>query len=500
MFLWKNAIVLCALLGMVTLPATMLIRVRWEKRYIARIVICGMLIACLAVSFLPMLWTQLIFGLLLIACFDKRVPMAATYLFFFFWTPAAGSLLAIAGAYIAPLTPFMSFSGALLVGYMLHPENHLRRPFVSSDAYMLLFVLIYCSCASLRAPPTGVARNVATYFFPYVLSYFVLSRVRVERPELVLRLMLFGAAAGAMLCLFETFRHWPLYAGVWGVKNDLWTIDAPRVWLERGGVARAYGPYAHPLTGGAMLGLAAIAGWGVFLLRGRSGPLFTLGLAVLLGLASTLSRSGLVALAIGIMVFQMLRGRYWLAVLVPLVGAVILISLPILGGDDAQFSTTYRLGLISGVPHALGSHIWLGYREAVDQGLLDDFIQGQGIVDLVNAYIAIVVEGGVVSLVPFLFFLLSVYPHYRAIRRLAPDRDQLVLAQALVAIQSALIPALALLSSWVAPMQISFIANAILIALRFDLARIRATEAPKPPVPLVASMPVDAGERLPALS
>jgi hypothetical protein len=120
MFLWKNAVVLCGLLGMVALPATMLVRARWEKRYIARLVACGMSIACLAVSALPMLWTQLIFGLLLVGCFDKRVPMAATYLFYFFSTPAAGSLLAIAGAYIAPLTPFLSFSAALVVGYLLH--------------------------------------------------------------------------------------------------------------------------------------------------------------------------------------------------------------------------------------------------------------------------------------------------------------------------------------------------------------------------------------------
>lgn len=499
MFLWKNAVVLCGLLGMITLPASMLVRARWEKLYLARVVICGMLVSCLAVSFLPMLWTQLIFGLLLIACFDKRVPMAATYLFFFFWTPAAGSLLAIAGAYIAPLTPFMSFSAALLIGYMLHPDAHLRRRFAGSDAFMLLFVVLFCACASLRATPTGVARNIATYFVPYIISYMVLSRVRIERPELVLRLMLFGAAAGSMLCIFETARHWPLYAGVWGVKNDMWTIDAPRVWLERGGIARAYGPYAHPLTGGAMLGLAAIAGWGLYLIRGRSGPLLTLAMVVVIGLAATLSRSGLVALAIGLMVFQMLRGRYWLAVVVPIAGAALLISLPILGGADAQFSTTYRLGLLSGVPQALGPRIWLGYREAVEEGLLDYFIQGQGIVDLVNAYLAIVVEAGIVSLVPFLLFLVSIYPHYRAIKRLQPDREQLILAQALIAIQTALIPALALLSSWVAPMQLSFIVGALMIALRYDIARVRATNTPRR-TPLVATMPVDeSGERLPAL-
>ena len=498
MFLWKNAIVLCSLLALAGSLAVLLVRERWEKRYFALLVMCGMLVACLAVSFVPMLWTQLLFGLILIACFDKRVPMAATYLFFFFWTPAAGSLLAVAGAYIAPLTPFMSFSGALLIGYLLHPEHHLRRRFTMSDAYMLAFVVIYCVCVSLRETPTGIARNIATYFIPYVLSYHVLSRIRIERPELLLRILVLAAAAAGLLCLFETLRHWPLYAGIMGIKNDLWTIDAPRVWLERGGVARAYGPFAHPLTGGAMLGLAAVAAWGLWLARGRSGPLFGLGVAVLIGLASTLSRSGLVAVAIGLMTFQMLRGRYLLALLVPLAGFVTIFALPILTGGDAQSSTTYRLGLVMGIPQALGSRAWLGYREAVAQGLLDQFIQGQGIVDLVNAYIAIIVEGGIVSLIPFILFLLSAYPHYRAIRRMNPGGDHLLLAQALISILTALIVAFALLSSWIAPMQMGFVAVALLIALRYDIARARRAEAPRP-APLVAQLPVDEGERLPAL-
>ena len=498
MFLWKNAIVLCGLLALAGSLAVLLVRQRWEKRYFALLVMCGMLVACLAVSFVPMLWTQLLFGLILIACFDKRVPMAATYLFFFFWTPAAGSLLAVAGAYIAPLTPFMSFSGALLIGYLLHPEHHLRRRFTMSDAYMLAFVVIYCVCVSLRETPTGIARNIATYFIPYVLSYHVLSRVRIERPELLLRILVLAAAAAGLLCIFETLRHWPLYAGIMGIKNDLWTIDAPRVWLERGGVARAYGPFAHPLTGGAMLGLAAVAAWGLWLARGRSGPLFGLGVAVLIGLASTLSRSGLVAVAIGLMTFQMLRGRYLLALLVPLAGFVTIFALPILTGGDAQSSTTYRLGLVMGIPQAFGSRAWLGYREAVAQGLLDQFIQGQGIVDLVNAYIAIIVEGGIVSLIPFILFLLSAYPHYRAIRRMNPGGDHLLLAQALISILTALIVAFALLSSWIAPMQMGFVAVALLIALRYDIARARRAEAPRP-APLVAQLPVDEGERLPAL-
>ncbi|MET0374278.1 MAG: hypothetical protein ABW128_08470, partial [Rhizorhabdus sp.] len=358
---------------------------------------------------------------------------------------------------------------------------------------------IYGICVSLRETPTGIARNIASYGIPYLLSFHVLSRVRIERPELVLRLLVLAAAGAGLLCIFETVRHWPLYAGVMGVKNELWTIDAPRVWLERGGIARAYGPFSHPLTGGAMLGLAAVGAWGLWLSRQRPAPVLLLGIAIMIGLASTLSRSGLVAVAVGIMTFQMLRGRYLLALLVPLVGFVTIFALPILGGGDAQSSTNYRLELITGIPRALGDRVWLGYREAIPEGLLDKFIQGQGIVDLVNAYIAIIVEGGIISLIPFVLFLFSAYTHYRAIRRLNPDKEQLLLAQTLISIQTAIIVALALLSSWVAPMQFSFFTVAMLIALRYDIARPRRAAA-SPVTPLAVEPAVDAGgERLPSL-
>jgi hypothetical protein len=497
MFLWKNAVVLVVLLGAVTLPASMLVRARWEKLYLARLFCCAVIAVCLALSALPMIATQIGYLLLLTACFDRRLPMAATYLFFLLWTPAAGSLLAVSGAYIAPITPFLTFSGALLLGYLLHPESHQKRTWVASDLAVLGFTLIYCICMSLRDTPTGVARTVVTFLVPYVLSYQIVSRVRLGSPEIILRLFVVAAAAAGLLCLFESLRHWPLYAGIMGVKNDIWTVDAPRTWLERGGIARAYGPFAHPLTGGAMLGLAAVAAWGLSRIRGVSGPLALLGALILVGLGATLSRSGLVAVAVGLMVFQFLRGRYLLAILVPLAGLVIVFGLPILGGEDARFNAAYRIGLLSGVPRALGGHMWLGYREAVAQGMLDSFIQGQGIVDLVNAYLALLVEGGLVTVVAFLLFILSAYPHYRAIKRLQPGREQLIFAQVLISIHSATAVSLALLSSWVAPMQLSFIMVALLVALRTQLAADRAASRARPA--LVATAPEELGERLPVL-
>lgn len=499
MFLWKNAIVLVGLLGMASIAAYMLVRARWERPYTVRLFLAGMMVACLAVSAVPMLATQILFALLLLLCCDRRVPAVATYLFFLFWTPSAGSLLKVSGAYIAPLTPFLAFAGGLLFVYLIHPAQHLRRRWTLTDTTMLLFIVTYCVCMSLREPPTGIARVVVTFFIPYTITYMVLSRMRLGSPELVMRLLLFAAAAASLLCLFETIRHWPLYSGIIGVKNDGWTIDAPRIWLERGNIVRAYGPYAHPLTGGAMMGLATVTAWALWRVRGRSLALAALGVLTALGLAATLSRSGLVVVAIGIMTFQFLRRRYLLAFLIPAISLLALVALPILGGADAQFSTTYRLGLIAGVPKALSGHIWLGYREAVGLGLLDDFIQGQGIVDLVNVYLGMLVEGGIVSVGTFLLFLLSCYPQYFAIRRMQPDREQLIFAQLLISLQTALIVALALLSEWVAPMQVSFVVAAMLVALRAEVTIARRAATPKP-VARVATLPeAEGGERLPSL-
>lgn len=480
MFLWKNAIVLIGLLGLTSLAAIRGVRTPWEMAYFKKLVICAATIVLFAVSFVPMLATQFIYALLMVICFDRRTPIAATYFFFFFWTPAAGSLLDIGGSYIAPLTPFLSFSGALLVGYLLRPEDHLRRPFLASDAYVLLFLLTLCICMSVDEKPTGIIRTFATYCIPYVLSYFILSRVRLQNAELVLRLLVFGAAAGGILCIFETLKHWPLYAGLGPLKREGWMVDTPGISLIRGGILRSYGPYAHPLSGGALLGLAAIAAWGWWQIRGRSLPVVALTAAIVIGAIATLSRSGFIALAVGLATFQLLRGRYLLAVFVPLAGVAGVFVLPILSGADAQFSTSYRLGLILGVPKALGHHVWFGYRGAADSGLLDAFIQGQGIVDLVNTYVALIVQGGVVSLALFVILILSSYKHYLVIRRSKPDANQLILAQVLISMQTALIVALALLNSWSAPMQLSLLIIAILVALRIEVSRPRSPEQVQP--------------------
>ncbi|MBW8911164.1 MAG: hypothetical protein JF564_04585, partial [Sphingomonas sp.] len=305
---------------------------------------------------------------------------------------------------------------------------------------------------------------------PYLLSYHVLSRTRIERPELVLRILVFAAAAAGFLCTFEMIRVWPIYSGLAPLKG-LWVlVDTPEMMLIRGGFFRAFGPFSHPLAASAVLGMGGVALYCLFRLRGPNPALFLLGAAILLGQFATVSRTGIVALVAGLTTVQLLRRRYGSVVLITVLGLIVTFGLPALSNQETDGTAAYRLALLLGVPKALGSHLIFGYREATASGMLDAFVQGQGIVDLVNIYLAIAVTGGVVSLIPYLFFLGSTIGQYRALRRAKPNNDQLLLAQACVGMQAGFIVAGAFMGAWGTSMIISMLCVAMIVALRSEVA------------------------------
>ncbi|MBW8910712.1 MAG: hypothetical protein JF564_02165 [Sphingomonas sp.] len=495
MFYWKNAIVLIAMLAFACLPTLALARSNWERKAITKLAAVAALVACMTVSFLPMTLCQILFGVLLLLCLERRVPMVASYLFFLIWTPAAAGHLVVAGAYFVPLKPVISFSLALLAGYLLNPHMRLHRKFNRSDLYLTAFLLIFSICVSLRDNGTGAARNMVTYALPYLLSYHVLSRTRIERPELVLRILVFAAAAAGFLCTFEMIRVWPIYSGLAPLKG-LWVlVDTPEMMLIRGGFFRAFGPFSHPLAGSSVLGMSGVALYCLFRLRGPNPALYLMGAGILLGLFATVSRTGIVALVVGLVTVQLLRRRYGMVMLIMGAGLVVILGLPALSNHDTEVTGAYRLALLLGVPKALGSHLIFGYREATASGLLDAFVQGQGIVDLVNIYLAITVMGGIASLIPYLLFLGSTIGQYRALRRAKPDNDQLLLAQACVGMQAGFMVAGAFMGAWATSMIISMLCIAMIVALRGEVA-MAAVGQRKKAAPAIE--PILGGETLPA--
>jgi len=499
MFYWKEAVVLIVLLGIACLPARALLRDNEERAWHGRLILAAMAIVVIAVSPLPLAASLLVCGLLLMVVANREVPLAATWLFMIIWTPAAGIYLGFSGLFLGVLAPGLIFATALLLLYIMTPGHHARRGIDSSDISLLLFLAIFWVCSSLRGTWSEAARSLISYVLAFGITYQVLSRTRIQSAERVLRLFVYAAAAASLLCLFESLWKWPLYAVLNQVKAG--TLEgAPRMMLFRAGIVRAYGPFQHPLAGSAIFGMAGVAFFALLQIRRASAPLLLLGFMILLGEAATVSRTGIIAFSVGIGTFLALRRHRALASFIVLVGVVLVLVTPALSQADAQGSASYRYMLMVDGPRLLGNHVWLGYREALSNGMLADLRQGQGIIDLVNIYASLIIMGGIASLVPYLLFLATTIQRYRAFRRAGPDRDQLLLGQALLSMQVGFVAMAPFIGAWSSPMLLSVAWVAMLAALRTEALRSRAAPRAQAAVreaPTLMNPP--AVEQLPAL-
>jgi len=166
----------------------------------------------------------------------------------------------------------------------------------------------------------------------------------------------------------------------------------------------------------ALLGLAETA-------KKRVVAMSALGVT-LLGLACTFSRTGMVALGLGMLLFAIVRRHAWIYLLVLASGGAGMFLLSTIGSSsEAAGTADYRLKVLqSGIAVILQNPIF-GNNNAIQEGRLNDLLQGQGIVDLVNSYIALGVEGGFVLISAFLLppvVSLARYLHRR--KRLSKDQ------------------------------------------------------------------------------
>ena len=474
MFYWKSAIVLVGIVVLLYPAAMALARSNWERMMTQKMMLSAAIISCLTVSAVPILVTPIIFAILLLLCIDYRAPVSAPFLMFLIWTPMAAGLLELAGLYLMPLTPTLVYGGTLLVAFALNPRVKLRPGVHRTDIYLAIFLACFWICVSLRETVTITMRNAFIYAVPYGLAYWGVSRTRIERPELVLRWLVIGAGMAGLACLFETLRSWPLYSGLYAIKKVGNIVQYNDMLLLRAGVLRSSGPFVHPLVGSVVFGMAGVAAAGMVHLRGLRWPVLLFGTAIVLGMLVTVSRSGLVAMIVGLIALQAVRGRPLTAAGFLIAGLAGFFLLQFVSGSDGSGTAAYRLTMLSGIPATMGSRLILGYREAIGMGLLDAFMQGQGMVDLVNVYLAIAVMGGLVSLLPYVVFLFSSFTQYRYLRRAKPTREQLVVGQTCVAMQIGYMVAAVFFGAWSTPMLLSILCAALLLALRTE-----AEQAPK---------------------
>jgi hypothetical protein len=336
----------------------------------------------------------------------------------------------------------LSFCVVVPAAWRLHKSNASER---SKEFRRLdLLVLGYCMLKILLyVPPdmpehvilqnsfTNVLRKTLLILTDIYALYYLASRSASTRRAIVDALATFCLACTVMasIAVFESLKHFLLYAELnmrWGGNP----IDS--TYLMRGGLLRAQASSGNALALGYLLAIAT----GFWLFLKTQLPKSPLNLAVTvilwLGILASYSRGpmlgalliyfayaalrpgGVGHLLKSVLAFVLIAG----VVLASPIGDKIVDSLPFLGGKLAEGSVTYRERLLERSWVLIKAHPLLGDQLALSH--LQDLRQGQGIIDLVNAYVSITLFTGFTGLVIFLAIIFSGISNAYAGSRIRP--------------------------------------------------------------------------------
>lgn len=315
-------------------------------------------------------------------------------------------------------------------------------------AYLLLSAALFFREDSV----TNSIRQIFYLFIDVFLPYFVISRslknMRSFRDTLlsvVLAIMVL-----APLAIFEFLKGWLLYSSVLASLG----LQGMTHYLARDGMLRSIATAGQPIV----LGYLMVAGMGFYMFMQdsiRHKLVRRLGMALLASaLIATLSRGpwvgGLVLLVVFIVTgrnpARRLMGMALAAMIVlPLIsifpkGERIINLLPFVGSSD-QGTVDYRKDLLTKSLIVIQRNPWFGSIDYRDTPELESMRQGEGIIDIVNSYIKVALETGVVGLLLFVsFFALTLLGVYRAMRSI-PDKssEEYLLGRALLATQLAIL-------------------------------------------------------------
>ena len=325
-----------------------------------------------------------------------------------------------------PLEIYRLLSLCVLIPAVAHVRqlqngNQIRR-LDAMDWMLLLYIALQLILFVPTGPPghmvlnesaTGTLRRAFLNVLDIYVLYFAVSRLCTNRRAIAEAMAAFclGCAILASLAVFESVRHWLLFANL----IQRWSeVPVGGLYLLRAGVLRAQVTAGHSIALGFLLSIA-IGFWLYLQSHVRSALvriavllLLTLGLiaswsrgpwlgAIVISLAfatlgprpvSRLSRSlGVIGLCAALLGVTQLGER---------VASVV----PFLGGSVDIESVTYRQRLAAKSWELIRENPILGDQHALLK--MEDLRQGEGIIDVVNTLAGVALLYGVIGLLLFL--------------------------------------------------------------------------------------------------
>lgn len=314
----------------------------------------------------------------------------------------------------------------------------------SMDWLILIYGLLQLVLFIPYESPTNTLRRAFLFFIDVYVLYYVASRACTSRRQIQEAMACFALAAAIMapIAVFEAAKHWLLYtdlAAQWGGTASFY--------YTRLGSVRAQASAGDPLALGYVLAVA-FGFWLYLKSHIQSMPLRTATIVLLLlGLFAAFSRGPWLGAVVIYFVYAALNpraisGMFKALVIFVVVAAAISLTplggkiasvLPFLGGQVGYDSFLYREALLQRSWELFQQHPWLGDPFVLSQ--MEDLRQGEGIIDLVNAYVEVGLYYGLIGLVLFVGFILQgLFKAYRCARRaVRSDPDLALLGASLVA-------------------------------------------------------------------
>ncbi|MFI4886279.1 MAG: O-antigen ligase family protein [Steroidobacterales bacterium] len=283
---------------------------------------------------------------------------------------------------------------------------------------------------------TNDIRSACLYLVDIYTLYYVASRTCIDRKKLLDALAAFclSCCLMALTAVFESAKHWLLYTGInirWGGNS---VLDE---YYMRDNLLRAQGPTGEPLS----LAFLLVIGFGFWLYLQSHVKSTRTKVAVMAllcaGLLVTFSRGPWLAALVIYLAYAAFdpRGlsRVFKATAIVLLLATALLAsplgtkisgmIPFMGGTVDKDTLTYREQLLDRSWELIKARPLLGDQLALSK--MQDLRQGQGIIDVVNAYVGVTLFYGFTGLAVFLTFVLSAlakaYAKSRRVRKTDPD-------------------------------------------------------------------------------
>lgn len=284
-------------------------------------------------------------------------------------------------------------------------------------AYLLLVLVLYLRSTSV----TDILRQSFYLFIDVFLPYYVASRSLRNLTDFQDTLASFNLAAMVLsaLAIFEFSQKWLLYGALTNVLD--FGQAGISAYLARAGSLRASVTTGQPIALGYAIAVAL--GFHLFLKSKISNKLqrSLVGLFLVGGIIASISRGPWVG-AVVIFSAHIATGHAAMRKIVVLIlssilivplltlapsGKVIIDLLPFIGSTENE-NINYRARLIDNALILIKRNPWFGSVDYLKSPELEAMLQGQGIIDIVNTYISISLEYGLVGLVLFVGFFLSV--------------------------------------------------------------------------------------------